>query len=262
MGLQPPESYEQGLETRKRRKSGELSALVVSEALKPDRMSWDDFAIKHNLSRSTVYTVVKKMKKAGRIPKTRLHQQKSTLTKDGKPIWEANLPQKAAPAAPISELIEALGDSSALNPATRRAILAIIATQSTDTNKISAITKLEELDRQAGNRIGPPPPETEDEYVARLGQILRLAGPEMVQKAVNWAAEHQEASVGPVEGAAEGNLGSSEPENRPTEGCGLGSVPATPESGQVGGGLGPVPLPTEALQVGGGLDAAAEPNGP
>jgi hypothetical protein len=228
----------------------ELEKLVLNNANSPSPVSWRQLALDEGVALNTILRIVKAYRQINRIPG-------SFVSRTWRPPKTIVVP--AAPTEPkngkfdLSEaILTLLGTGDAQDPLIRRKMLALIAAHSTDNNRLGAISKLEELDRMSGARIGPPEPQTDEEYAARLGLILYAAGPERTQMAINWAAKHKEDEIAK---AATDSVGSSGHEDGPPEGHGPGPgesspIPGREGSGSSGTGL-PTPLHTPALSVGG-----------
>jgi len=87
--------------------------------------------------------------------------------------------------------------SGSISRARRVQILSNIAENSNqDLSRITAVVKLDEMERQAGTNYGPPPPTTREDTVKLVVELLRSTRKEWVQEALNeYAAQTRPQST-------------------------------------------------------------------
>ena len=216
-----------------KRKQGELRALIVANATSRAPLRWQDFSEKHKIKRGTVYSKLRDLRARGILSPARLFEppvdNATGLGLPHDPIHTKMTPfnHQNPPRGLGANLTEMLSNLDARDPEHRRQILALIAANSTDGNKMGAVAKLEEFDNKAGNRIGPPEPQSDEQYAERLGRMIYAAGPHRTQLAINFAAKLKEAEIAPT---PEAPLGPDGHENGPSTGHGPESSPSAPIS--------------------------------
>lgn len=171
----------------KRANAEKLKQIALSNYNSAYPDTWHAVAEKNEVNYNALMGAVKRLKKAGYMPKRMARPIVDPRTLQNAALEPAEMgsgtdaPAKAAEV----ELFEALAE---LDPAKRRARLDYIAQTAPAAVQVQAIKLREDLDRIQAVSVGPPTPSTEAEWDQRLGLILLAAGPERVQRAINWAA--------------------------------------------------------------------------
>jgi hypothetical protein len=236
------------------RRGPEIDAAIIANDTSLTPRSRNELAKQLGISPITLSNHVKALRMANRIPHYRTRPEVPT------PEQRSHKAKGTLPKTDLSGILDAIDHETSLTPEQRRRILDQIAIHSTDNVRVVAISKLEDLERMQGTRIGPPEPQTDDEYAARLGRMILAAGPRLTQLAVTWAANHKEDAV---EAPAEGNLGPDEHGNGPTSGCGPETGPTQAEPGQeTASGGGPTSVPAPQVPPSGGLSGESSLRGP
>lgn len=184
--MAPPELNESGPIFREnlRLKHPGLRDVVLQEELNKSRglayMSPKKIAEVYGTSVGYIYVLRRELQLSGLMPKT----AQSKTTHD-------ILPKK--PRRPKTEIERAdedpeylqklLADEPVMTALDRIKILSRLVRLGAPSVKLQAIKVLEDLTKQSENRIGPPPPLTEDDQVAHLTRIMLALPFVVVQRA-------------------------------------------------------------------------------
>lgn len=200
---------------RKRRNRKGITAAILQNMSLPNPMGLADLARALGTSPSSVYCTIARLRREGRVAPSDRQAPAGPPRVVVEPI-DFSDPKPAARNSislfdkPISSWDASdLGTIDSLPILTadqRRKLLSAIGMRpSQGTSQVSALGKLDEMDSDAGRRVGPPVPLTEAEQIARLSRLMKAVGPQVTEKAKEAAFEpshSQESAHSDQNGAA------------------------------------------------------------
>ena len=154
-----------------------VEAMIANEAYRGTHKfaSVAELADRFNVTHATVYTYRK------RLAMKDLIQLQVRRPDDGSADFGPTIAElKRDPEA----LIRAISDEPILGPIDRLKILSRLVRTASPIIKISAIKAIEDLSRSTEGRVGPPPPLTEEDRVARLARLMLAIGETTVRAAL------------------------------------------------------------------------------
>lgn len=191
-----------------------LTQAIIENATAQNPRPWAEIAAIKGVKPNTVYVMVARLRKKGRIP--------AVPTSDGRSVAalnfrDARIARMGAsvgdpildtpPAKWDTATLEAIDKLPILTADQRKKLLSLIGMRpSTGVAQAAALGKLEEIDRGAGTQIGPPTPLTEQQQIDRLSRLMRAVGQLVAEKAME--AAFVISSTGENDPATEGESAS------------------------------------------------------
>lgn len=158
------------------------------------------------------------------------------------PVVQPAAREKKADSLSWEEIMELVKDGQILTSDERQKILSVLAVRGSQQTMVAAARALEDIDRQTGRQVGPPPPSSDEEMVYRGTRMLEALGRKNGEAAYReaeklWAeAEAVDRGVRWDAAGGGGDAGREGP-----EGAGSGAEPGAVLGGSEDGGDEDVP---------------------
>jgi hypothetical protein len=164
-----------------------VEAILANEAYKgtPEYRSPTELSERFQVHINTIYTYRRRLALKGKLKLADKSQSLKSFT-DPESQHEEKVKRKTYrdiindPDA----LVRSVSDEPLLGPLDRLRVLARLVRTGSPLIKISAIKAIEDLSKNTEGRIGPPPPLSEEDYVARMAKLMLGVGETLTQKAL------------------------------------------------------------------------------
>lgn len=151
-----------------------IKRAVLENAASPNPRSPLELAAELGVRPDSVYECISRLRRQGRLKPS----DRQTVARAAPPTARPNAgdaPGDGGQLDPQKLLID-LASEVVLSDDDRRRVLSRLARVAPGAVQVQAIRALEDMDRQQGRQVGPPPPSTDEEMIYRAARVLECVG--------------------------------------------------------------------------------------